>query len=122
MCRFGHGTRPSRWRNCARSAPIASLLTSEISPLDADATKLRLSIGDRDVTGTHRFRMLFDERTFATYLVYWGDATPDPLQVSATLSMGGTPVVRDLLTGTRTPAANYTRDDVTGVGACCRCR
>ena len=95
-------------------APMASLLTSEISRLDAAATQLRLTIGERDVTPTLRFRMLFDERTFATYLVYWGDATPEPLQVSATLSMGGTPVVRDLLKGTRNPAASYTRDDVSG--------
>jgi hypothetical protein len=95
-------------------APIASMLKSEVSRLDASATKLRLSIGDRDVTGTHRFRMLFDERTFATYLVYWGAATPALLQVAATLSMGGSPVVRDLLKRTRTPVSNYTRDDVTG--------
>jgi hypothetical protein len=94
--------------------PIASLLTSEISRLDAAATQLRLSIGDRDVTATQRFRMLFDERTFATYLVYWGDAANEPLHVSATLSMGGTPVVRDALRRTRTPARNYTRQDVTG--------
>ena len=52
------------------------------------------------MTDTYRFRMLFDERTFATYLVYWGDARPEPLQVAATLSMGGTPVVHDLLRGT----------------------
>jgi hypothetical protein len=94
--------------------PIASLLTSEISRLDAAATQLRLSIGDRDVTATQRLRMLFDERTFATYLVYWGDAANEPLHVSATLSMGGTPVVRDVLKRTRTPARNYTRQDVTG--------
>ncbi|HUP40019.1 MAG TPA: hypothetical protein VM115_07865, partial [Vicinamibacterales bacterium] len=94
--------------------PIASLLTSDITRLDAAATQLRLSIGDRDVTTTQRLRMLFDERTFATYLVYWGDASAQPLRVSATLSMGGTPVVRDVLRRTRTPARNYTRVDVTG--------
>ena len=93
--------------------PIASLLTAEITRLDAAATQLRLSVGGRDVTSTQRFRMLFDERTFATYLVYWGEATAEPLEVAATLSMGGTPVVRDLLKRTRTPAGNYTRNDVT---------
>ncbi len=82
-------------------APAAALLKSDISRLDAAATKLRLSIGDRDVTDSYRFRVLFDERTFATYLVYWGDARPEPLHVAATLSMGGTPVVHDLLRGTR---------------------
>ena len=95
-------------------APIASLLASEISRLDAAATQLRLSIGGKDVTSTLRFRMLFDERTFATYLVYWGDATAEPLQVSATLSMGGAPVVRDVSKRSRIPAGNYTRDEVRG--------
>jgi hypothetical protein len=96
-------------------APAAVLLKSAITRLDVAATKLRLSIGDRDVTNTHRFRVLFDERTFATYLVYWGDATPEPLQVAATLSMGGMPTVHDLLKGTRLPASNYTRDELTGL-------
>jgi hypothetical protein len=95
-------------------ASIASLLKSDISRLDPAATQIRLSIGERDVTGTQRFRMLFDERTFGTHLVYWGDATAEPLQVAATLSMGGKPVVRDLLKRTQTPASNYTRNDVTG--------
>ncbi|MEO5739321.1 MAG: hypothetical protein ABIS29_01825 [Vicinamibacterales bacterium] len=95
-------------------APAAALLTADITRLDAAATKLRLSIGGRDVTDSYRFRMLFDERTFATYLVYWGDATPDLLHVAATLAVGGTPVVRDLLRGSRVPASNYTRDEVTG--------
>jgi hypothetical protein len=94
--------------------PIASLLTSEITRLDAAATQLHLSIAGRDVTPTLRARMLFDERTFATYLVYWGDAAVEPLDVSATLSMGGTPVVRDLLERTRTRASNYTRVEGTG--------
>ena len=105
MCRFGRGTPRRPVEDLRALAPIASLLKSEISRLDAAAAKLRLSIGDRDVTGTHRFRMLFDERTFATYLVYWGDAPPDALQVAATLSMGGAAVVRDLLKGTEPPPA-----------------
>jgi hypothetical protein len=95
-------------------APAAPLLRSDISRLDAAATKLRLSSDGKDVTDSYRFRMLFDERTFATYLVYWGDARAEPLHVAATLSMGGTPVVLDLLRGTRAAAGNVTRDDVTG--------
>jgi hypothetical protein len=95
-------------------APAAVLLKSDISRLDPAATTLRLSIGDRDVTDSYRFRVLFDERTFATYLVYWGDARPEPLHVAATLSMGGTPVVHDLLRGNRVAASNFTRDNVTG--------
>jgi hypothetical protein len=95
-------------------APVAALLTSDISRLDAAATKLRLRIGDKDVTDAYRFRMFFDERTFTTYLVYWGGATTDLLQVAATLAMGGTPVVHDLVRGNRITPSNFTRDAVTG--------
>ena len=108
------GTRADPAAELRALAPAAALLTSDISRLDAAATKLRLSIGGRDVTDSYRFRVLFDERTFATYLVYWGDATTDLLHVAATLSMGGTPVVHDLLRGNRVAASNFTRDDVTG--------
>ncbi len=97
-----------------RLIPLAPLLNSEITLLDPAATLLRLSIGDRDVTRTHQVRMLFNERTFATYLVYWGDAALEPLQVVVTLSMGGIPTIHDLLRGDRTVAANYSRDEVTG--------
>ena len=98
-------------RALAHSAP---LLKSEMSRLDASATRLRLSVGGRDVTDAYRFRVLFDERTFATHLVYWGDARAELLDVAATLAMGGTPVVRDLQRGSRVPAANFKRDDVSG--------
>jgi len=97
-----------------RLVPLASLLNAEITSLDPAATSLRLSIGDRDVTRTHEFRMLFDERTFATYLVYWGQAAVEPLQVAVTISMGGIPTVHDLLRGRQTAVSNYSRDEATG--------
>ena len=48
-------------------------------------------------------------------LAYWGERTTEPLDVSVTLSMAGTPVVHDILRGTRTVVANYSRDAVTGL-------
>jgi len=96
-------------------APIATLLKSEITLLDPAATTLRVSIGGRDVTLTHHHRVLFDERTFATYLAYWGEAAAEPLDVSVTLSMASAPVVHDIQRGSRTVIANYARDAATGV-------
>ena len=95
-------------------APIAALLKSELTLLDADATKLRLSIGDTDITLAQRFRLLFNEGTFATYLVYWGEASTEPLQISVTLSIAGTPVVHDVLQGRRAAVLNFSRDAATG--------
>jgi hypothetical protein len=95
-------------------APIAPLLKSEITLLDPAATTLRVFIGGRDVTMTHHHRVLFDERTFATYLAYWGEAAAEPLSVSLTLSMASTPVVYDVLRGARTAIADYSRDPATG--------
>jgi len=96
-------------------APIAPLLKSEITLLDTAATTLRVSIGGRDVTLTQHHRVLFDERTFATYLAYWGEAAAEPLDVSVTLSMASTPVVHDIQRGSRTMIAHYSRDATSGV-------
>ena len=43
-----------------------------------------------------RHRLLFDERTFATYLVYWSQASTDLLQLSLTLPVEGAPGVHRL--------------------------
>ena len=49
-------------------APLAALMDGEVSALDAKAAGLVLAQGGRDVTGSLGYRLLFDERTFATYL------------------------------------------------------
>jgi hypothetical protein len=95
-------------------APVAALLKSELTLLEPDVAKLRLAIGATDVTGTHQFRLLFDERTFATYLLYWGGPAADALDVSITLTMAGTPVVHELRRNSRAPADGYSRDAATG--------
>src|SRR5258705_730470 len=88
-------------------------MTDEISALDQGAVALRLSIGAQDVTGSLRHRLLFDNRTFATYMLYWGDAVAGPLDVSVTLAVAGRPVVYDLVAGAPRAVTDYSRDPAT---------
>lgn len=52
--------------------PISGLITGDITTLDSSAAALRLQLGADDVTPTLPHRLLFDQRTFATYLVVLG--------------------------------------------------
>jgi hypothetical protein len=95
-----------------RLAPIAPLLTGDIVALDGPAAGLTLSTDGRDLTATLRHRLLFDNRTFATFLVYWdsGAAAPSsPIDVALTLPVEGAPSVYKLTDGTKLPAADYVR-------------
>jgi hypothetical protein len=96
-------------------APLATLMGDDVSVLDATAANLTLSIKDRDVTSSVPHRLLFDGRTFATYLVYWGDSSPDPLQLSLTLPVEGAPAVHRLTDGTTLQATDYSRAAETGL-------
>ena len=95
-------------------APLATILGREISRLDPAGVQLTLSTRSGGVTASLRHRLLFDTRTFATHLVYWGDQSPDPLDVSLTLPVEGAAGVLDLLDGTHTSASGYRRDQATG--------
>ncbi len=97
-----------------RLTPLAELLTHEISILDEQGVGLALTTAGPDVTASVRHRLLFDDRTFSTYLVYWGAASPAPLEISLTLPVEGVPGVHDLTTGAHVSAAGYTRDQTTG--------
>jgi hypothetical protein len=90
--------------------PLASLLTHPVSTLDEAGVGLRLTIGQADVVGTLRHRVLFDTRNFSTLLVYWGDAGSTPLGVSLTLAVEGEPGIHDVLTGARPRVEGYKRD------------
>ena len=63
----------SRRRSRRRSAstPLAALLTGEVSVLDARGRRAAARGGGADVTALTRHHLLFEERTFATFLVYW---------------------------------------------------
>jgi hypothetical protein len=95
-------------------APLARLMEGDVTPLDPRATGLRLALSDREVTGNVRHRLLFDNSTFATYLVYWSDPSADRLGVSLTLPVEGIPAVYRLTDGTKLEATAYTRNAETG--------
>ncbi len=81
-----------------------------MSLLDAAAINLTLRQGGRDVTGEVPHRRLFDVTTFSTYLVYWGEASAEPLELSLLLPIEGVPGIDDLLAGTHVAATGYARD------------
>lgn len=94
--------------------PLADLLAHDVSILDPEGVGLTLTRGTEDVTKSLRARLLFDDRTFSTYLVYWGEASSEPLRMSLVLPVEGVPGVHDLLGGAKGIAAGYTRDQTTG--------
>ncbi len=94
-------------------APLAGLLTHPVSTLDEAGVELKLTVGQRDVMATVRHRLLFDTRTFATFLAYWGESGAEPLEVSLTIPVEGVPGVHDLLTGARPPVTGYARNNET---------
>jgi hypothetical protein len=97
-----------------RLAPIAPLMSGEISVLDASAAGLTFSLGGVDVTASLRHRLFFDNSTFATYLVYWGASSPVMLELSLTLPVEGQPIVYRLADGARSEAVAYARNPETG--------
>ena len=94
-------------------ARISPLLSGDITALDAPAAGLSLAIDSRDATAVVPHRLLFDNRTFATFLVYWGGTPQAPLEVALTLPVEGEPTVTRLADGVKTRAAGYSRDPQT---------
>lgn len=88
---------------------LAMIFSGEISELDPRASKLKLTLGGSDATGKIPHRLLFDNTSLATILVYWGDERHDPLGVELTVPMEGTPIVIDVTRGTRSKASGYVR-------------
>jgi hypothetical protein len=95
-------------------AHVPELLTGEMAILDPEAAGLSLRVGSRDVAKTLRHRLLFDNRTFATYLVYWGQQSPEPLEISLVLPVEGAPGAIDVVNGARSGVTNYSREQSTG--------
>ena len=111
-----HAWKPSAALEAGLRAlsPLASLLAGDVNALDRGAASLTIADGGADVTRTIRHRLLFDNRTFATYLVYWSAPSADPLQVSLTLPVEGVPAVHRLEDGARLQAADYSRNAESG--------
>lgn len=95
-------------------APLASLMTHQVSVLDDGAAGVSIVRAGVDVTPATRHRLLFDTDTFSTYLAYWTDRSDEMLGVSLTLAIEGTPVAHDLGGGQRLAVAEYARDAQTG--------
>lgn len=102
-------------RALPRLAPLAPLLAGDISVIASPAVRLTLSLSGRDVTSSVRHRLLFDNRTLATYLVYWGESSSTSLEVALTLPVEGEPVVHALSDGSLAKATDYSRDAETSV-------
>jgi hypothetical protein len=98
----------------ASLGPLAPLIRGEASVLDASGASLRISVDGQDATARVRHRLLFEGRTFATYLAYWSEPSAPPLDISLTLPMEGVPAVHRLVDGTRLEATNYARAQATG--------
>jgi hypothetical protein len=96
-----------------RLAPIAPLILGDVSPLDASAAALTIAMDGRDVTASLKHRLLFDNTTFATYLVYWGNGGSEVLDLSLTLPVEGEPAVYRLSDGAKLRATGYSRTAVT---------
>jgi hypothetical protein len=95
-------------------ARIAPLLSGDITALDASVAGLSLSLDGRDATVVPH-QLLFDNRTFATFVVYDGgtqSSTPY-LDVALTLPVDGEPAVIRLADGVRMRAEGYARDVAT---------
>jgi hypothetical protein len=110
------------WRSSERLVPalraltpLATLMGDDVSVLDTAAANLKLSKSDRDVTSSVPHRLLFDGRTFATYLAYWGDSSTDLLELSLTLPTEGRPAVHRLMDGATVQASDYSRVADTGL-------
>jgi hypothetical protein len=89
-------------------------MNGEISILDPDAAALHLTLDGRAVERELQHRLLFDNRTFATYLACWGDAAAGLLHVSLTLAVEGRPAARELESGERLEVTGYSRESATG--------
>jgi hypothetical protein len=93
--------------------PLAALLTGEVEAIDAGASSLRLSANGVNVVPQISHRLLFENRTFGTYLFYRSGPNATPLDVAVSVPIEGTPVVIDLARGTQGPAAAYDREGQT---------
>ena len=93
--------------------PAADLLAHDVAPMDADAAQLALTQGGRDASRALQYRLLFDDQTFTTYLVYDSIASSQPLDVGVRIAVEGQPAVLDLVKGDVYRMERYSRDDAT---------
>jgi hypothetical protein len=91
-------------------SPVADLLSHEVQVIDPDAAELSLMRDGHNAADAVQHRVLFDEQTFSTYLIYEGAASGGSLDVGLRVSVDGVPAVIDLVAGARTAVAGYQRN------------
>ena len=91
-------------------ASVERILAPGITEIDPKASRLRLTIAGDDVTTGFPHRLLFDNATLATLLIYWGNQRSEPLAIEVAVPVEGVPVVRNVMTGERSSASGYVRD------------
>jgi hypothetical protein len=96
----------------ASLSPLAPLFEARFSELAASASDLSITSGGRPAPPSD-YRLLFDTRTFATYLAYWGTPPGDTLTIALRLAAEGSPVVTNLRTGARMAPQSHDRDAAT---------
>jgi hypothetical protein len=118
LATLGTTTVASAWTGRAEAvldaaralAAVAELLANPIEVLDPQAVDLRLTAGGEDASGRVTARVLFDQKTFATYVVYHGSSPPPTIDVALRLPIEGVPAVLDVVEGRKSAAVGYQRD------------
>jgi len=90
-------------------AAIPSLLSPAVAAMDDEGNDLKLTAGNADVSSRLEHRLLFDNRTFATYLAL-PVGTSSALEVSVRLTAEAQPVIYDLASGQRRNAEGVSWD------------
>lgn len=93
--------------------PASDLIANAVEALDPAAVDLTWRQGERDVGRLVAHRVLFDQKTFATYVIYEAPVSSQPVEVGLRLPIEGIPVVLDLVEGRRQSATGYLRDSET---------
>ena len=93
--------------------PLATLLSGQVTAIDVGSSSLTLRAQGQDVTAQVSFRLLFENRTFGTYLFYRSEENRAPLDVTLNVPIEGKPIVVDLGRGTQAAAGEYRRDGQT---------
>jgi hypothetical protein len=93
--------------------PAASLLTGDVDAVDPVASSLQMSGATGAVGDAITSRLLFENRSFGTYLFYNAPAAATPLQIELNVPVEGSPMIFDLTTGAGQRAAGYHREGAT---------
>jgi hypothetical protein len=100
------------------AAALKDILAGEIVALDERASSVALIVGGQDAAAAIPHRLLYNNTTFATYLVFWApERVGDRLEVKLRLASAATPVVRDAVSATTLKGADAARDETAKTSA-----